>query len=101
MARGAAEVSRRGNRHGRAKKGCAHAPPGFKSTFETASHIRLLTEGGLIAVLRTPGGSRAAHIVQLRPIGVEGGGEETPPEGLETGQAGLSGAAGGRGGQGG
>src|SRR5690242_4782165 len=95
------ELAVREGRHGCAPRERAQAARSFKSALERASDLALQAKGRLIAILGAPGRSRTAHVVQLGPIGVEGGREEMPPEGLETGQAGLSGAAGGRGGQGG
>src|SRR5262249_39500042 len=69
--------------------------------FAEALDVGLQAECSLIAVLGSPGRSGTAHVVQFGPIGVEGGRKEVPPEGLETGKAGLSGAAGGQGGEGG
>src|ERR1700748_1270110 len=86
--------------HGRAPRERAQADYGFKSALREVSDIALEAEGGLIAVFGAPGRAGTAHVVQLGPVGVESGGEEMTPEGLEPGHAGLSGAAGGRGGQG-
>jgi len=52
------------------------------------------------AVFGPPGGARAAHIMQFRPVGVECLGEELPQEGLESGKGvGRSSAADNRGGE--
>src|SRR5258708_5970570 len=53
--------------------------------------VGLQAESGLIAIFGAPGGTRSAHVVQFRPVGVEGAVEELAPEGLETGGLSLSG----------
>jgi hypothetical protein len=37
-------------------------------------------------LLGATGGTRSAHIVELRPVGIEGPGEELAPEGAEVGE---------------
>src|SRR5690348_16857911 len=61
-------------------------------------------EAGLAArshMLGAPGRARAAHIMQFRPVGIEGLGEEGAPEGTEFGERLFQpDMAGGRGGSG-
>src|SRR6516225_4870826 len=61
--------------------------------------LRLLDIAGLqpkqcpIAVLGAPSRAGAAHVMQFRPVGVEGGGQDATPIGLEAGgRAGQPGA---------
>src|SRR5882757_499501 len=86
--------NQRVSKHPLARKLRTRKPLGFGSE----RFAGLQPERGGSAVLGAPGGSRAAHVVQFRPVGVERLGEELAPEGLETGKRGLSGVAGGRGG---
>src|SRR4029077_4165228 len=69
-------------------KACARSDVGFQP------------ERGLGAVFGPPGGTRAAHIMQFRPVGVERLGDELAQEGFETGKGvGRSSAADDRGGE--
>src|SRR5690349_11348131 len=74
---------------------------GFKNALAGCSDVGLQAEGSLIAILGAPGGTRSAHIVKFRPVGVEGASEELAPERLDAGRAVPSIPAQGRGGEGG
>src|SRR5262245_2433585 len=88
--------------HGRAQSGLAQAR-GRSETAQKSEIGRTLLAAGVAHVLGAPGRTRAAHIVQFRPVGVERLGKEGAPEGEEfrerlfrRGLAGGGGGAGGR-----
>src|ERR1700732_2291596 len=103
--------------HGRAPRLAAQAPRAIKNTGGHGRGPRALAASAGTgsrdqgrsadvsarrrAVLGAPGGSRSAHVIQLRPVRIESLGEELATEGAEFGEgARPSVAAASRGGKG-
>jgi hypothetical protein len=63
--------------------------PLFRIMLQARSRFKCLTGSGRMRVRRrhvlgTPGGARAAHIMQFRPVRIECPGEELAPEGADS-----------------
>jgi hypothetical protein len=80
------------------------APP-KDSPLQERSRFKYPTGSGgmqarLSLVLGVPGGARAAHVMQFRPVGVERPGQELAPEGTDFSEWAGAVAAASRGGEG-